>query len=197
MSGRKGIDWGAQPLGQLPDSELARQLGVSQSVVTRARRRRDIEPFSRIDWDAVPLGQATDAALAKALDVPATTVQYARSSRGIAPFADHAVRPARLFARDMMRRIPIGGAFYGPARQLALLIFIGRGTVSLAEIRDGLELPQATASDLVRAAIKTERVIVTRTHGTQGGLGTLVKLAPKAIRELKSARGVDGRKAQD
>lgn len=40
-----GIDWDAQPLGRVPDVDLARQLGVSANSVGGARRRRGIPPF--------------------------------------------------------------------------------------------------------------------------------------------------------
>lgn len=38
----KGIDWDAQPLGQVPDRELARRLHVHPSTVSSARTRRRI-----------------------------------------------------------------------------------------------------------------------------------------------------------
>ncbi len=37
-----GIHWDEKPLGCIPDRELARQLGVRNTSVSRARRRRDI-----------------------------------------------------------------------------------------------------------------------------------------------------------
>lgn len=42
---KAGIDWDAQPLGQVPDSELARQLGITQPTVSTARQRRGIRVF--------------------------------------------------------------------------------------------------------------------------------------------------------
>ena len=38
----KSIDWDAMPLGWLPDTELARRLGVDASTVRHARKRRGI-----------------------------------------------------------------------------------------------------------------------------------------------------------
>lgn len=40
--GRTGIDWNVQPLGQVPDPDLARRLGVSHKLVHYHRRRRGI-----------------------------------------------------------------------------------------------------------------------------------------------------------
>lgn len=41
----KGIDWVTIPLGHRPDSEIARELGVSVSTVHRARQRRGIPAY--------------------------------------------------------------------------------------------------------------------------------------------------------
>ena len=41
------IEWDAQPLGQMPDAELARQLGVSRYTVAYARRARGIPSHGR------------------------------------------------------------------------------------------------------------------------------------------------------
>jgi hypothetical protein len=44
-TGKKGTDWDEQPLGQMPDAELARRLGVDHTTVTGARRRRGIKAY--------------------------------------------------------------------------------------------------------------------------------------------------------
>lgn len=41
---KAGIDWDQQPLGQVPDQQLADQLGVGRSAVEAQRRKRDIPP---------------------------------------------------------------------------------------------------------------------------------------------------------
>lgn len=38
----RGIDWDAQPLGQIPDREIAARLGCSETAVGYARKRRRI-----------------------------------------------------------------------------------------------------------------------------------------------------------
>ena len=45
MTANKGIDWDAQPLGQVVDAELARRLGCNSTTVNRARQLRGIEPY--------------------------------------------------------------------------------------------------------------------------------------------------------
>lgn len=41
------IDWGAQPLGRVPDSEIARRLGVNVGSVLQARRTRGIAAYAK------------------------------------------------------------------------------------------------------------------------------------------------------
>jgi hypothetical protein len=83
------IDWSAQPLGRVPDAELARQLGVVPSVVRGARARRRIGrappsgPHVGVRWDEQPLGKMTDGELARRLGVNATSVRAARLRRRI------------------------------------------------------------------------------------------------------------------
>lgn len=44
------IDWDAQPLGEVPDQVIARELEVTRSAVAAARRARNIEPCCRKAW---------------------------------------------------------------------------------------------------------------------------------------------------
>jgi len=87
--GPVGVDWDAQPLGEVPDAELAKELGVSKSAVLKARQQRGSKGTrpprkkSEIDWDAQPLGEVFDSQLARELGVDAKTVQRARNKRGI------------------------------------------------------------------------------------------------------------------
>ena len=93
----KNIDWDAQPLGKLPDSELADQLGVAVRSVWHARKVRNIAPCNPdmwrssrnagIDWDKQPLGHDSDAELGRKLNVHQTAVWGARRARGIPPFS--------------------------------------------------------------------------------------------------------------
>lgn len=83
------IDWTKQPLGEVPDAQLARELGVHRSTVTRARRARRIrgtheEP--RIAWERVPLGEYPDGDIASSLEVPIHRVTQARRKRGVPPW---------------------------------------------------------------------------------------------------------------
>lgn len=57
---RPGIDWDAQPLGEVPDKDLALLLNVQPQTVGTARRKRDIpsalarqatpKPAQRTPW---------------------------------------------------------------------------------------------------------------------------------------------------
>lgn len=83
------IDWTRQPLGEVPDAQLARELGVHRSTVTRARRARRIRGTHekpRIAWDKVPLGEYPDTDIARSLGLPLYRVTQARTERGIAPW---------------------------------------------------------------------------------------------------------------
>lgn len=88
-SGPKNIDWDNEPLGEITDYELAKQLGVSRPAVRGARHRRNIPVFDpknepkNIDWDSVPLGEYIDKTIAHILNVNRRTVARARTRRGI------------------------------------------------------------------------------------------------------------------
>jgi len=105
----KPVAWDDQPLGEVPDTELAKRLGVSNVAVGRARRRRGIPSFSTsafneagadrrggrvgIDWDAQPLGEMKDAELARRLGVHRSSVNSARRARGIPAARAERARP--------------------------------------------------------------------------------------------------------
>lgn len=83
----RGIKWDEQPLGRVPDTELAARLGVVQSAVTDARRRRGIAPCPRGHVErrgGLPLlGTMPDAQIAVRLGLPTTAIRDARRRRGI------------------------------------------------------------------------------------------------------------------
>lgn len=74
--------WAEQPLGLRSDGQIARDLGMDQSTVTKARQRMGISPFQArpsIDWFNVSLGEKSDAQIARDLDVSRGTVQKNRT----------------------------------------------------------------------------------------------------------------------
>jgi len=79
------INWTEQPLGRQSDTALAERLGLSQSTVSKWRRKLGIPTHTppMIDWDAQPLGQVVDRVLAEKLGVSKETVRRARVARGI------------------------------------------------------------------------------------------------------------------
>jgi hypothetical protein len=97
MARAKGIDWSAQPLGQVPDTEIARAAGCTQVAVLQARQRAGLPPCittrhlrpKGIMWEFEPLGQHTDAEIAESLGCTAMAVCCARKARGIPPHRKH------------------------------------------------------------------------------------------------------------
>lgn len=83
----RGIDWNRQPLGLVTDTELAIRLGVGQTAVSGARRRRGIPavPRGRVERLGAQglLGTMTDARLAAHLKLPQTAIRDARRRAGI------------------------------------------------------------------------------------------------------------------
>lgn len=89
-------------LGVLSDTELARQLGTTESSVRRARRARgiprspvqaakkigrpalDLEPYK-----SLPLGQISDSQIAREYKLGLSTVARVRKLLGIAPVIEH------------------------------------------------------------------------------------------------------------
>ena len=78
--------WDEQPLGQVPDGELAERLGVTRSAVSNARLRRGIPAVTtveHVDWDNEPLGEMTDVELARRTGRNPSSVASARRLRHI------------------------------------------------------------------------------------------------------------------
>lgn len=86
--------WDILPLGDYPDPEIAREVGVTVAAVRAARLCRNIPayvPPRHFNWDSVPLGQAPDREIAEQLGVQRSVVRAARQRRGISAY-DGAVR---------------------------------------------------------------------------------------------------------
>jgi len=93
----RAIDWDAQPLGEVPDRQLARKLGVGYAVVRGRRTERKI-PICKtvrhmkrkgIDWDSQPLGKKGDQEIADGLGCSSVSVCTARKRRGIPAFKSY------------------------------------------------------------------------------------------------------------
>jgi len=123
--GPVGVDWDAQPLGDVPDAELAEKLGVSKSAVLKARQQRGIKGTrpprkkSEIDWDAQPLGEVFDSQLARELGVDAKTVQRARNKRGIKrKYVDWDVQPlGEVSDSELARKLGVDRSTVSSARR--------------------------------------------------------------------------------
>jgi hypothetical protein len=87
---RAGIDWDKQPLWDVPESELARRLGVDRSSVRSAklyrekRKSKSNRPIGKsagIDWDKQPIGKVPNKVLARKLGVSPASVRSAIKTR--------------------------------------------------------------------------------------------------------------------
>lgn len=92
LESKNSIDWDKQPLGQVPDTKLARELGVTRQRIEQIRKARGIPSFratlgpsASIDWSTQPLGQIPDHQIAKNLGVNVRLVQSQRKRMNIAP----------------------------------------------------------------------------------------------------------------
>jgi hypothetical protein len=154
------IDWAAQPLGQIPDTELARRLGCSHQAVHDARRRRRIPAaVSRqrtgIDWERQPLGQVPDAALAAALHVRVSAVTNARARRKIPGFqASKRQRIAELLTRERLELLH--GRYELSSFRIAEMLNVEQKLVWQALRRFGIQRSHADAmrSERTRARIR-------------------------------------------
>ena len=90
-SARKNIDWGQVPLGEEPDTALAKRLGVSPAAVKWQRDARGILAFHavrrRLDLGHVRdvLGTASDREIAERHGLGIWQISYARRKLGISP----------------------------------------------------------------------------------------------------------------
>jgi DNA-binding CsgD family transcriptional regulator len=103
LSASKHIDWSVQPLGQLPDKQVAERLGCSTQNVQQQRVKRGLPravPGTGVDWDAQPLGQIHDTELARRLGVALTAVRGARYRRRMPAFKT----ARRLYAEKVATR---------------------------------------------------------------------------------------------
>lgn len=88
MSEKRWIDWNAQPLGQEPDTHIARRLGVMHSGVRNQRLKRGIAAFpkGKVDWSTVVWGEMCDVDMARLLGVRPQSVSKMRRKLGVGRF---------------------------------------------------------------------------------------------------------------
>jgi superfamily II DNA or RNA helicase len=106
------LDWDNVPLGTVPDLQLARELGVSDTLVYSERKKRNIPSCNRwrivdVDWKKQRLGKRTDMEVAKELGCSRGTVKNARQRLGIPPLAPARGKPKNIdWGRVELGRIP-------------------------------------------------------------------------------------------
>jgi hypothetical protein len=122
---KRWIDWDDEPLGDITDAEIAKELGVTVQSVLRARKKRGIPPTRErrnpldVDWDAQPLGKESDVVIANRLGVDPTTVGKARRDRGITSiYVDWDNQPlGDVTDAEIARRLGVDPSTVGKARR--------------------------------------------------------------------------------
>lgn len=128
---RKWINWDEQPLGQMPDSEIAKKLNVTATAVSYARRQRGINGENRyvkkVTWTKELFENATNIELAKRFGICKSTVSAARKRlglpRALAEFIDWDSQPLGLVSDN----------------ELAKTLGIDSSSVASARARRGIE----------------------------------------------------------
>jgi DNA-binding MarR family transcriptional regulator len=134
-----------------------------------------------VAWDEQPLGEVPDQVLATRLDVSVQAIYAARKRRHIP-----ACRPRRAdreLARSIFQTMPTSRSDLIPIRHFVLMLYVGASTLRLQDIRDGLDMPQSTASAHVKSAEEAGRLTVVRKEGH-----TWVSLSPRGHREMSRRR---------
>lgn len=83
QSGHKRVLWDRQPLGEMSDVALARQLGLTSAAVRKARLKRGIRTYHKNRWRHVGLGTFSDKDLAQKLGVSRRTISRTRRQHGL------------------------------------------------------------------------------------------------------------------
>ena len=127
---KSNIDWRSQPLGKVPDKELAAQLMVNVRTVGKQRRKRRIAPYypatkaKRINWDNEPLGKQSDLDISERLGCAKSSVSRARWRRKIPAkydnvntFRFHLTREETLLLYQVLKTILLGKSIEVLTRQ--------------------------------------------------------------------------------
>ena len=103
MSEALPIDWAIQPLGGMPDAEIARQLSVSRERVRQVRARAGIPPYvePEPEWVA-ELGTRRDSEIAADYGVSRTAVESRRRRLGVKRC------PSRWDREPLLGKVPDG-----------------------------------------------------------------------------------------
>ena len=129
MAAVKEINWDKAPLGERPDSVVAKMYGVLQETVRRARLQRGIKAtyIDRVDWGKQPLGKKPDAEIAKEIGCNRESVRSARVRRGIPSVIDK-VAGAALLCEIVLESLPY--QYPLPFREVYSLVVNDYGTVT-------------------------------------------------------------------
>jgi superfamily II DNA or RNA helicase len=122
---RKWINWDEQPLGQMPDAELAKRLNVTAPAVSKARRDRGIagghKHGTKVTWTKELFDNATNTELAKRFGICKSTVSAARKRlglpRALAEFIDWDNQPLGVVSdAKLAKTLGVDSSVVGAAR---------------------------------------------------------------------------------
>jgi len=146
------VDWTGVPLGEVPDSILARWLKLPGDTVRRRRRLFGIKPVairSLVDWNRLPLGKIPDTYVAAITGLSHPTVLNARRRRGLSPAPKEArgEKPTPIPASEFIKpiRAPFP-QFSSPPRRLGSIWRVADEAMSFLRMRE-----RTTVDDLLGA----------------------------------------------
>lgn len=97
------VDWDIQPLGEMPDAEIARQLGVTRERVRQVRAERGIPKYEEEEPEWLHLlGTDSDVNIAADHNVARATVNRWRNALGIKPY----LRTTRWDEEPLLGKVP-------------------------------------------------------------------------------------------
>ncbi|HSL83195.1 MAG TPA: hypothetical protein VLF66_10480, partial [Thermoanaerobaculia bacterium] len=176
-------------LGEVPDAELARRMGVQPRTVGRERSRRGIPPFNRspdVQWTPESiwlLGTDSDRRVAEELGIGAHSVTHKRLALGI-PAANPQSR--RLFPWNP-EHVALLGAL--PDREVARRLGLSSATVARARRSRGIP-PFVPAREAIRW---TEEQLALLGTEPDRVLAEKLRTSPSTVRKKRNELGIPGR----
>lgn len=171
------------------------------AVKRRPQKYRSLDEWRR---DAPDMGLVSDGVIARRLGVTRESVKNARDNLGIAAYAGKSKtgvpgKPLPTYethvtlARLILFECPVTNATV-PADQLALLVLLDHGPLTIREVAASLGVAQSTASNLVSRAVaaglvERERETLIQQGDTQPRRFTFLRLSQRGIDVRRARRG--------
>jgi hypothetical protein len=181
--GRRRIDWDSVGFGERTDADIAEELGVSKSVVTRIRTEKKLASVRRykgdhIEWDGVDFHKS-DAQIARDLEIHVDTVRKARRRFDKPRAATFRGRGAAVTDVDWDNE-PLGQV---SDQELAKRHNVSSSTVFLARTRRGIPPFQVASLGIDWDAQPFGKV-------TDAELGRKLGVSKRTIQRQREARGI-------